>query len=90
MTNRSKTLYTGFTSNLAARLFQHKHRIFPGFTAKYNIDALIYYEEFSEVEEARCRERQIKGWRRDKKIALVESVNPGWLDLSRSDIEGFA
>lgn len=82
MTNRSKTLYTGITNNLERRVLEDKEKKIPGFTKKYNIDRLIYYEETDDVNEAIAREKLIKGWLRKKKIALIESINPKWLDLS--------
>jgi putative endonuclease len=82
MTNKSKTLYTGVTNNLERRVYEHKHRLIPGFTSKYNITKLVYYEEGNDVHIALTREKQIKGWLRAKKIALIESVNPEWKDLS--------
>jgi len=82
MTNRSKTLYTGVTNYLERRVFQHKHHLVEGFTKRYNITKLVYYEETNDVKEAISREKQIKGWLRRKKIALIESVNPEWRDLS--------
>ncbi len=82
LTNYSRTLYTGVTNNLHRRVYEHKKKLIPGFTHKYNINQLVYYEETSEVREAISREKQIKGWLRAKKIALIESKNPQWLDLS--------
>jgi len=82
MTNRSKTLYTGVTNDLYRRVYEHKQKLIPGFTQKYNINRLVYYEETSDVREAIAREKQIKGWLRAKKIALIESANPQWHDLS--------
>ena len=82
MTNRSGTLYTGVTSDLERRVYQHQHKLIAGFTAKYNIDRLVYYEKTSDVNAAIGREKQIKGWLRRRKVALIESVNPGWRDLS--------
>ena len=82
LTNRSKTLYTGVTNDLLRRVHEHKQKLIPGFTQKYNINRLVYYEETSDVTEAIAREKQIKGWVRAKKIALIESRNPKWLDLS--------
>jgi len=82
MTNRSGMLYTGMTNDLKRRVYEHKHKLVPGFTRKYNITRLIYYEETPDVRAAIAREKQIKGWLRAKKIALVESVNPEWKDLS--------
>lgn len=82
MTNKSGTLYTGVTNTLARRVYEHKHKLVPGFTSKYNITKLVYYEEGSDVHFALAREKQIKGWLRARKIALIESINPGWRDLS--------
>ena len=82
MTNRSGTLYTGVTNDLSRRVYEHRQGIGSAFTAKYRIKHLIYVEEYSDVREAIAREKQIKRWRRSKKIALIESLNPDWEDLS--------
>lgn len=82
MTNKSKTLYTGVTGNLEKRVYEHKNKLVPGFTSKYNIAKLVYFETTSDVHSAITREKQIKGWLRSKKISLIESVNPEWKDLS--------
>ena len=82
MTNRSRTLYTGVTNNLIRRVYEHKNKHIPGFTSKYNIKILVYYESTPSVFAALKREKQIKGWLRAKKIALIESINPQWKDLS--------
>ena len=82
MTNKSKTLYTGITNNLQRRVYEHKQKLIPGFTSKYNINQLVYYEITSDINVALSREKQIKGWLRSKKITLIESVNPEWRDLS--------
>ncbi len=82
MTNRSKTLYTGVTNDLMRRVYEHKNKMIDGFTKKYNITKLVYYEETNDIQVAISREKQIKGWLRGKKIALIESVNPKWNDLS--------
>lgn len=82
MTNNSRTLYTGITGDLAARIWQHKQGKGSVFTSRYKITQLVYYEPYSDVMEAITREKQIKGWLRVKKIALVESINPDWDDLS--------
>ncbi len=82
MTNKSKTLYTGLTNDLARRVGEHKDKLIPGFTRRYNITRLVYYEEFGDVNIAIAREKQIKGWLRVKKIDLIESQNPKWKDLS--------
>ena len=82
MTNKSKTLYTGVTNNLVRRVAEHKRRLIPGFTLKYRISRLVFYESFSDVRDAIAAEKRIKGWLRSKKIALIESMNPHWNDLS--------
>jgi len=82
MTNKSKTLYIGVTDNLERRLYEHKNKLIEGFTKRYNITKLVYYEETNDVQSAIRREKQIKGWLRRKKIALIETMNPRWVDLS--------
>lgn len=82
MTNRSRTLYTGVTNDLQRRVYEHKHGIGSKFTSRYNITRLVYYEVCSDVGAAIAREKQIKGWLRSKKIALIESTNTEWEDLS--------
>jgi len=82
MTNHSGTLYTGVTNDLVRRVWQHKQQQIEGFTRRYNITRLVYYEETSDIKAAIAREKQIKGWLRKKKVALIESINPGWKDLS--------
>lgn len=82
MTNKSRTLYTGVTNNLSRRVFEHKNKLIEGFTKKYNIDKLVYFEIFNNPDDAIRREKQIKGWLRKKKIDLIESLNPQWKDLS--------
>ena len=82
LTNKSRTLYTGMTNNLVRRLFEFKNKLIDGFTKKYNITKFVYFEVFNNINDAIHREKQIKGWLRIKKIALVESINPEWKDLS--------
>jgi len=82
MINKSGTLYTGVTNDLLRRVYEHKHKLIPGFTSKYNITRLVYYEATTDIRAAIAREKQIKGWLRSKKIALIEAVNPTWKDLS--------
>ena len=82
LTNRSKTLYTGVTSNLERRVFEHKNGLTPGFTSRYRLDRLVYFERFGDVDAAIAREKQIKGLLRIKKMALIVAMNPGWNDLS--------
>ncbi len=84
MTNRSGTLYTGMTNDLKRRLHEHKSKLIPGFTKKYNIDRLVWYERTSDVRAAIAFEKKIKGWLREKKVALIESKNPEWNDLGKS------
>jgi putative endonuclease len=75
------TLYTGMTNNLRHRVVQHKEKIIPGFTRTYSVTRLVYFEEFGDVRNVILREKQIKGWVRRKKIALIESVNPEWKEI---------
>ena len=75
-------LYTGVTGNLPRRVFEHKQKLSPGFTSRYNVTRLVYYEMFAYPGDAIAREKEIKGWRRSKKIALIESMNPHWNDLA--------
>ena len=83
MTNRKNgVLYTGVTNNLDRRVYEHKQKLTPGFTSKYNCTRLVYYDTMSDVRSAIAAEKQIKGWLRAKKIALIESTNPEWQDLS--------
>ena len=82
MASASGTLYVGMTSDLRRRVYEHKHKLIEGFTQKYNVTRLVYFEETSEVKAAITREKQIKQWRRSKKLDLIESMNPKWLDLS--------
>lgn len=82
MTNNSKTLYTGVTDDLIRRVAEHKQGIIKGFTSKYLIKKLVYFESGRDINEALYREKQIKGWLRKKKVALIEQENPEWKDLS--------
>ncbi len=83
MGSLSGTLYIGMTGNLRKRVFEHKFHRMEGFTDKYQVERLLYWESFDEVQKAINREKQLKGWRRSKKITLIEFVNPHWLDLAR-------
>ena len=74
-------LYVGVTNDLVRRIYEHKRKIVDGFTKKYNIDKLVYYEEYSDIMEAIAREKQIKAGRRKMKIALIDTLNPEWEDL---------
>ncbi|MBU0509857.1 GIY-YIG nuclease family protein [bacterium] len=78
----TRKLHIGSTSDLKRRLYEHKHRLIEGFTAKYNMNRLVYYEETTDARAVVERERQLKGWRREKKVALIHSVDPAWKDLS--------
>ena len=83
MTNwNNKVLYTGITNNLERRVYEHKNKLIKGFTAKYNVNKLVYFEYTSDVNSAIAREKQIKGWARQKKNELIQGVNPLWKDLS--------
>lgn len=82
MSNRSKTLYVGMGNSLRRRVFQHKVGTNEGFTKKYKLDRLVYWESYGRVLSAIAREKEIKGWLRIKKIQLIVSVNPTWSDLS--------
>jgi putative endonuclease len=84
MTNQhNSVLYTGITHDLAGRVWQHKEGKIEGFTKRYNIDKLVYYESYADVNEAILREKQIKGWLRSKKVSLIEEDNESWEDLSQ-------
>jgi putative endonuclease len=85
----SHVLYIGVTNDLARRVFEHRHKQIPGFTRRYNVTRLVYFEETSDVRSAIAREKEIKAWRRSKKTALVDSVNPRWLDLAADWFEPF-
>jgi putative endonuclease len=82
MSSQRHVLYIGITSNIQQRVFQHKTHTFTGFTAKYNVSNLVYFERFGSVMAAISREKELKAWRREKKIALIEASNPKWRDLS--------
>ena len=83
LTNQNdKVIYVGMTNNLARRIYEHRHQLIAGFTSKYHVHKLVYFEETSDVLAAITREKQIKKWRREKKNALVEIMNPEWSDLS--------
>ena len=82
MASRSHVLYVGVTNDLHCRVEQRKQKVVEGFTKKYNVRRLVYYEMTNDVHVALNREKEIKGWLRKKKIVLIESVNPQWKDLS--------
>lgn len=80
----SGTLYIGVTSSPEKRVWQHKEHVMDGFTSRYEVDRPLYWESFDDVHKALDREKQLKGWRRERKITLIKSANPHWLDLSKS------
>ena len=88
LTNKNNTtLYTGVTSNLPKRIYEHKNKLVDGFSKKYNLDKLVYYEIYDEITEAIKREKQIKAGSRKKKIELINSINPEWEDLSKDFLD---
>jgi putative endonuclease len=82
MASAARVLYVGVTGHLARRVWDHKNIQVPGFTARYRVTELVYFEAFGDIRAAIAREKQIKGWLRTKKVALIESFNPRWEDLS--------
>ncbi len=78
---RNGTLYIGVTSDLIRRVYEHKNKLIPGFTSKYNVEMLVHFEEFSDIESAIYREKQLKKWNRKWKLELIEEGNPDWKDL---------
>ena len=82
MTNASRTLYVGMTNNLERRMYEHKQKLVPGFTSRHNITRLVPIEEYPDPRSAIGREKEIKRWRRSKKLELIEASNPEWQDLS--------
>ena len=82
MGNRWGTLYIGVTNDLVRRVYEHKNGIFKGFTSRFRVNLLLYFETTSSLTTAIAREKQLKGWVRRKKLALIKSVNAGWKDLS--------
>jgi putative endonuclease len=82
LTNASNVLYIGMTNSLAGRFWEHTDDRSSGFATKYNLDRLVYFKVYPTPGEAIAREKQLKGWRREKKTALIEKMNPGWRDLS--------
>lgn len=82
LANENRTIYIGVTSDLTRRIQQHRAKTCAGFTAKYAVSTLIYFEEFGDIRDAIAREKQLKGFRRAKKVALIEVQNPHWEDLA--------
>ena len=85
LTNKhNRVIYTGVTNNLQRRIHEHKQKLITGFTQKYNLNKLVFFQEFSDIKDAIAAEKKIKGWLRIKKIRLIESINPHWEDLDPS------
>ena len=82
MSGRTRTLYVGVTNDIERRTYEHRNKSVPGFTSKYGLDRLVYFEEHADIRDAIEREKQIKSWRREKKVALIKSLNPRWRDVS--------
>ena len=83
MTNwNNYVLYIGVTNNLERRVYEHKHKLLPGFTAQYNVNKLVYFEETPDVKAAIAREKQLKGWKRERKNELINHANPDWHELA--------
>ena len=80
LASRSRSLYTGVTNDLQRRMIEHRQGLFPGFTGRYKVFRLVHWEQFADVRDAIGREKEIKGWRREKKIWLIERDNPTWQD----------
>ena len=90
VTNKNNSvLYIGITSNLEGRIFEHRERLIEGFTKRYQVTKLIFYEDYPDPRSAIAREKQLKGWRREKKVALIEKQNPRWKDLFDVITAGF-
>ncbi len=86
MASRSRVLYTGVTNDLARRVNAHKQGVIAGFTSKYRVTRLVHFEEFADIRDAIAREKEIKGWKRSRKIRLVESRNTIWDDLAENGL----
>ena len=82
LASRSRNLYTGVTNNLQRRMFEHRNGLVPGFSSKYKVHRLVYFEVFGDIRYAIGREKEIKAWRREKRVALIEGRNPTWEDLA--------
>jgi putative endonuclease len=82
LASKSGVLYTGVTNRLTRRTIEHRQKLVEGFTKQYNVSRLVYWQRFREIGAAIAREKQIKGWLRSKKVELIESTNPGWIDLA--------
>ncbi len=84
MSSRHRAIYTGVTNDLLRRVHEHRHKLVDGFTKRYNMTRLVYFESFTHVQDAIAREKQIKSWSRSKRIALIRSTNPEWIDLAKN------
>jgi putative endonuclease len=82
ISNATRMLYVGMTNDLDRRVWEHKNKLVPGFASRYRLDSLVYFEAFSNVKAAIAREKALKGWLRRKKVALIGSTNPNWIDLA--------
>jgi putative endonuclease len=82
--SRSLVLYIGVTNDLQRRLYEHKNKLFAGFTEKYDVNRLLYFETFSDIEQAIHREKQLKGWNREKKLTLIRRANPELIEITFS------
>lgn len=82
MASRSRVLYIGVTNDLVRRVEEHKRGLVPGFTSKYRVKRLVHFEEFRYIQDAIAREKELKGWRRSRKVELIERDNRSWLDLA--------
>jgi len=85
LSNVSRTLYIGVTNDIVRRVYEHRQKVKPGFSARYNVTQLVWYEIHAHPQTAIAREKELKGWRRARKIALVTESNPTWRDLSEDD-----
>jgi len=83
MASKTGTLYVGMTNNIKRRVYEHKYHLTPGFTDKYRVERLLYVETINDPVSAIKREKQIKAWRREKKVSLIDSINPQWNDMSQ-------
>ncbi len=88
LATRGRVLYVGVTNDLRRRVLEHKAHLAPGFTQRYNVDRLVYFETTANVQAALAREKVLKGWRREKKVTLIEAENPEWRDLAGEWAEG--
>jgi putative endonuclease len=84
LSSRSRSLYTGVTNDLSRRLIEHQQGLVPGFTSKYRVFRLVHFEVFGDIRDAIAREKEIKGWRREKKVRLIQFHNRTWADLAES------